>query len=83
MPAITLSEAALALLRLHVERRGEIAVDDSNREAYRELADAGLMVVGHSFIRGREAFYRFTEVGWKFANIANAPWNAEAVAPRP
>lgn len=78
-----LSNEALALLRLHVERRGEIAVDDSNREAYRELARAGLMVVGHSFTKGREAFYRFTEVGWKFANIANAPWNAEAAAPRP
>ena len=47
--------------------RGEISVDDSNREAYRELARAGLMVVGHSFTRGREAFYRCTEEGWASA----------------
>ena len=33
-----LSPAALALFRLHIERRGDIVVDDSNRETYRELA---------------------------------------------
>jgi len=33
MQAIALSDDPLALLRLHDERRGEIAVDESNREA--------------------------------------------------
>jgi hypothetical protein len=51
------------LLKLHVERRGDISVDDSNRAAYRDLAVAGLMVVGHSFTGGREALYRLTKEG--------------------
>src|SRR3954467_15358743 len=76
-----LSAEALALLRLHVERRGDVVVDDSNREAYRELAREGLMVPGHSFLKGREAFYRLTEIGWKFAKI-NGPW-LEGSASRP
>ncbi len=39
----TLSEPALALFRLHVERTGNIDVDGTNREAYRELAGAEVM----------------------------------------
>jgi hypothetical protein len=66
MPTITLSEAALALLKLHVERRGDIPVDDSNREAYRELARAELMVAMHTFTGGREARYRLTDAGQEF-----------------
>jgi hypothetical protein len=66
MQAIDLSEDALALLRLHVER-GELPVDDSNRELHRELARAGLMVAVHTFSGGREQFYRFTRAGWDFA----------------
>lgn len=73
-----LSEAALALLRLHAERRGEVAVDDANREAYRELARAGLMVAGHSFTRGREAFYRLTHEGWA---LISGTWHAESASP--
>jgi hypothetical protein len=65
----TLSEAALSLFRLHAERKGKIAVDDANREAYRELARHGLMVVGHSFTGGREAFYAMTEVGARFVRV--------------
>ena len=49
-----LSPAALALFRLHIERHGDIVVDDSNRETYRETC-AGVMVVGNSFARGRTA----------------------------
>ena len=52
-------------------------VDDTNREAHRELARAGLMIAGHSFVGGRESFYRFTEAGWDFAN---ATWPEESVA---
>jgi hypothetical protein len=61
--SITLSEDALALFRLHVERDG-IRVDDANREAHRELARAGLMDPVSGFTRGPEAYYRFTEEGW-------------------
>jgi hypothetical protein len=39
MQTITLSDAALALLELSAQR-GDIAVDDSNRETCRELAAA-------------------------------------------
>ncbi len=66
MPAIGLSESAMALLMLHVEH-GEMPVDDSNRELHRELARAGLMVAVHTFSGGREQFYRFTREGWDFA----------------
>ena len=58
-----ISDDALSLLRLHADRRGAVAVDDLTRPLYRELADAGLMVVGHSFTGGRESLYRLTETG--------------------
>jgi hypothetical protein len=38
-----LSHEALALFRQHIERHGDIEVDDSNRETYRELARAGMI----------------------------------------
>ncbi len=57
---ITLSEAAVALLR---DYRGDIITDDSNREACRELAAAGYLVAGHTFTGGREVFYRMTRAG--------------------
>jgi hypothetical protein len=60
METITLSEAAVALLR---DYRGDIVTDDSNREACRELAAAGYLVVGHTFTGGREVFYRMTQAG--------------------
>ena len=60
---ISLSADAFALLRLHLERKGGIPVDEATREPYRELARAGLMVMGHSFTRGREAFYIFADAG--------------------
>jgi hypothetical protein len=67
LDTIKLSADALALLRLHLERKGDIPVDDTTRESYRELARAGLMVAGHSFTRGREAFYKFTDTGYELA----------------
>ena len=63
---LNLSEAALSLLRNY---RGDIPVDDSNRDACRELASEGLLVVGHSFVGGREHFYRMTELGVKLARV--------------
>jgi hypothetical protein len=60
-----LSPAALALFRLHIERRGDIVVDDSNRETYRELACAGVMIVGNSFARGQDSVYHVTKLGFE------------------
>ena len=64
-----LSESALALFREHVEREGNVAVDDATRGPYRELARAGLMLAGHTFAGGRESFCVLTEVGHRFARI--------------
>jgi hypothetical protein len=61
---ITLSESAFVLFRLHIERHGDIAVDDSNREIYRELARAGVMVAGNSFAGGEESVYHVTKMGF-------------------
>lgn len=79
MQTVALSGAALALLH-QARDRGDIPVDDSNREACRELAREGLMVAGHTFAGGREVFYRCTAIGWK---LANSPWFAGSAAPRP
>jgi hypothetical protein len=64
MQTIALSEAALALFRLHVERHGDIDVD-ANREAYRELERAGLMVVGNTFAGGQDSIYHVTREGFE------------------
>jgi hypothetical protein len=40
MQTLTLSEAAPDLFRLHIERHGDVDVDE-NREIYRELERAG------------------------------------------
>ena len=63
MQTVTLSEAAQAQMRLHMERSG-IPVDDANREAYRELARAGIMYPVSTFARGAETYFRFTPAGW-------------------
>jgi hypothetical protein len=64
MPTITLSPAALALFRLHVERHGQIEVNDTMREAYRELARAGVMVAVSTYAGGPESAYRVTKLGF-------------------
>lgn len=61
----TLSEAALSLLRLHLERHGQVDVDETNREIYRELERAGIVAVGHSFREGRDSIYRLTKEGFE------------------
>jgi hypothetical protein len=78
---IRLSANAVALFRLHVERKGDIAVDDATREPYRELALAGLMVAGHSFTRGRESFYKLTDAGWERRFEFISPLRAESASP--
>jgi hypothetical protein len=53
-----LLSAAPDLFRLHVERQGQIAVDDTTREHYRELARVGLMRAGSTFRDNEESIYR-------------------------
>jgi hypothetical protein len=73
MQTIMLSEAALAILRPHVEH-DNIHIDDSNREAHRELARPGLMDAVHTFALGRESRYRLTKEGREMANsLADPP----------
>ena len=60
-----LSRAALSLFRRHIELHGNIRVDDSNRETFRELARAGLMIAANSFTHGPEAIYRLTKEGFE------------------
>jgi hypothetical protein len=64
-----LSAEALALFRQFIERNSHLPVDDSNREAYRELAREGLMVPGHSFACGRESLYALSDAGKRFAVV--------------
>jgi hypothetical protein len=62
-PMNTLSESALALFRLHVERQGRIDVDDANREAYRELERAGLVMNCRPFTGNQ--LYSLTREGFE------------------
>ena len=55
----------LALFRSHVERHGQIDVDDTNRETYRELARAGLMRAAHSFAGSDKSLYKLSKEGFE------------------
>ncbi len=59
-----LSEAAVAVFRLHVDTHGQVDVEP-NRAAYQELERAGLVAVGHSFRDGRNSIYRLTKEGFE------------------
>jgi hypothetical protein len=61
---IHLSDAALALFRLHVERHGQVEVSDKTRETYRELARAGVMIAVSTYAGGPESAYRVTKLGF-------------------
>ena len=63
MPTVALSDAALTLLR-HLLATRDTRVTVENREAYRELARAGIMDPVSGFIGGPESSFRFTEEGW-------------------
>jgi len=60
--ASNLSGAAQELLRRLVSGRVEVAPE--NRPAFRELAAARIILLGHSFVGGPESYYRFTYWGW-------------------
>ena len=57
-----LSETALSLMRLRLSGQ-RVEVTDETRDAYRELAKAGLMIPLHTFTGGDESAYRLTEAG--------------------
>ena len=63
METLNLSESALALFRLHVERMGKIDVTDSNRAAYRELEAAGLVMNSRPFVG--DQLYALTRAGYE------------------
>jgi hypothetical protein len=58
-----ISESALSLLR-HLVAGERVEVTAANKEAYRELARAGMMYPASGFVGGPEAIFRFTEEGW-------------------
>lgn len=59
-----LSKEALALFRLHIQERRTVDVEE-NREAYRELERAGLMVVGSGYAGGQDCLYHVTKLGFE------------------
>jgi hypothetical protein len=63
METTSLSEAARALLPHRLATKDN-RVNDSNREAYRELVRAGIMFAVSGFASGPEASFRFTDEGW-------------------
>jgi hypothetical protein len=60
--ASNLSGAAKELLRQLIANCVEITPE--NRFAFRELAAARIVILGHSFRDGRESTYRWTYWGW-------------------
>lgn len=82
METTALSEPAIALLWLHVQRTGDIEVTDTNREAYRELERAGLVLLGRPFTG--EARYHLTREGFerKGELLPTSPSPSESAAPR-
>jgi hypothetical protein len=54
-----LSEGALVVLRLRLEGH-RVEVSAETRDAYHELAKAGLMDPVHTFAKGRDSHYRLT-----------------------
>ena len=64
MLTVMLSEGAVDLLKRNMSG-SQILVDDQNREAYLELARAGLMIPLHTPL-GRDSAYRMTQEGVDF-----------------
>jgi hypothetical protein len=72
-----LSDAAIALLR-RIASGERVEVTTANRHAFRELAAARIILLGHSFVGGDESHYRFTYWGWhrRFELLARAKESA-------
>jgi hypothetical protein len=60
---IEISSAASRTLARHLA--GDREVTDANRNAYRELARAGIMASVGSFIKGDHRVFRLTHQGWE------------------
>jgi hypothetical protein len=75
MSTITISEAALCLLRRRLASEW-VEVNDETRPLYRELVDAGLMIPVHSFARGPSGAYRLTEAACDFRQGVNGQPNS-------
>ena len=58
-----LSDQARDLFRLHVERQGNINVDEDNRGSYYELEQAGLVLLGRPFTGAPR--YHLTQQGYE------------------
>jgi hypothetical protein len=88
METITLSEAALSLLRRRLV--GErIAVTEENRPLFRDLVAAGLMEPLSTFLHGKEGNYRPTEAAFELRDTGRltspcnpSPVPAVTLAPR-
>jgi hypothetical protein len=63
---IELSSAARRTLARHLA--GDKEVTDANRDAYRELARAGIMVSVGTFIKGDDCVFQLTHQGWERRN---------------
>jgi hypothetical protein len=63
-PAANLSEAAKALLR-RIATGERVEITEGNRPEFRELAEARIIYLMHTFTRGAESGYRFTLLGWE------------------
>ena len=65
MPVKTeLSDTAIALLRYRLASKDN-RVTDADREAYRELEQAGIMFALSGLATGSEASFRFSDSGWE------------------
>jgi hypothetical protein len=62
--ATNLSQSARALLR-RIATGERVEITEGNRPAFRELADARIIYLMHTFARGAESGYRFTLLGWE------------------
>ena len=63
-PDANLSEAAKTLLR-RIATGERVEITEGNRPEFRELADARILSLMHTFTRGAESGYRFTLLGWE------------------
>jgi hypothetical protein len=63
-PDANLTEAAKALLR-RMATGERVEITETNRPAFRELAEARIIYLMHTFTRGTGSGYRFTLLGWE------------------
>ena len=71
MQTTTLSAAALSLLRRRLAREW-VGVTEENRPLYRELVDVGLMYPVHTFLGGKEGYYRPTDAACDLRDAVSA-----------